>query len=854
MTKITKLIVTKGVAAALLTCPAIAQENPLLEEIIVTAQKREQNLQEVPVSVAAFNGATLERANVKDIFDLENIAPGLRAGQNQVASTANFSIRGVGTSSSNFGLESSVGLYVDGAYRSRQSAIINNLVDIEAIEVLRGPQGTLFGKNTPSGAVLIRTRKPSHEPDGFLDLNVGNYSLTNISGAYGSSLIEDVLAWRVSAFNGERDGIVNDIFRGEDTINDRNRFGIQGQLLYTPNNDIEVRFIADYSEIDEVCCAAVTLVDSLVANRRTDAMGNPIPGTDALLRALGATTTTSAQFEDYNMALSQLPRSENEDSGFLVQVDWDRQDYTLTSITAFRSFETQEAFDADFSNIDLFSRIDNADQSSFSQELRISGDFSERLRYLGGLYYFTQDLDNDTTTSTGNAFTPYTLLLALQELIDGINFASMATGGLVPPPTAPFTAPLASSLNQMRQEHESWAIFGQLDFDLTDQLMLTAGLRYTDEEKKLNGTFTQSVLPGSIGNGDAARAQLTLLQLATVGDPANSIPPDPSLLVNFNPAVFAPYTEADWGYRLFDLLAPRPEIDTTLKDEQLTGTLKLSWRVNDDVLLYASYATGFKSGGTNTDRINMALDPVFDAETSEAFEIGLKADFPEQRLRVNLAAHQTTVDDFQSNAFQGTGFNLQNAGSLDTYGAELEVWWNPTETLAITAGYVRSVADFDDFDQANCWIAYTFHTGIEDPGRVNPGNPFTGTPPDQFCDRGGDRVSFNPEDFFVLTATQAFELKEHIDGFARIEWSWIGDQMMDANNDPYKLQGSYDLLGLSAGLTFNQWNTEVSLWGRNITDERYYNVVFDVPIQDGRLNAYPGEPRTYGLRLKVSFL
>ena len=163
--------------AVSLASTGVQAEGIELEEIVVTAQKREQNLQDVPVAVSAFTGEQLKEAVIKDVFDLQSNTPGLRVGQNQNNNTANFSIRGVGTSSQNFGLESSVGLYVDGTYRARQSTMIADMIDIEAVEVLRGPQGTLFGKNTPSGAVLFRTKAPSFEPDAFATVTAGNYGL-----------------------------------------------------------------------------------------------------------------------------------------------------------------------------------------------------------------------------------------------------------------------------------------------------------------------------------------------------------------------------------------------------------------------------------------------------------------------------------------------------------------------------------------------------------------------------------------------------------------------------------------------------------------------------------------------------
>ncbi|MDZ7768881.1 MAG: TonB-dependent receptor plug domain-containing protein [Woeseiaceae bacterium] len=238
-----------------------------IEEIVVTAQKREQNIQDVPVAVTAYTGRMLEESAIKDIRDLAAIAPSLISNQSQNSTTSSFSIRGIGTSAQNFGLESSVGLYIDEVYRARPSSIINNLVDIAAVEVLRGPQGTLFGKNTPSGAIIIRSVQPGHERNAFLEVTAGDYGLLNIAGATNLSLVDDVLALRVTGFSGQRDGYVSDLNLGDDVINDRDRAGGRLQVLFTPNDQLDIRLIADYAEINEICCAALTRQDNITAFR-----------------------------------------------------------------------------------------------------------------------------------------------------------------------------------------------------------------------------------------------------------------------------------------------------------------------------------------------------------------------------------------------------------------------------------------------------------------------------------------------------------------------------------------------------------------------------------------------------------
>lgn len=817
---------------------ALAQD-VLIEEIIVTAQKREQNIQDVPVAVTAYSGQMLEESGIKDIRELASVAPALVSNQSQNSTTSSFSIRGIGTSAQNFGLESSVGLYVDGVYRARQSSIINNLVDIEAIEVLRGPQGTLFGKNTPSGAITMRTVRPSHDRDAFVEVTGGDYGLLNVAAGGNLSLVEDVLAMRATVFSGQRDGFVSDVALGEDEINDRNRAGGRLQLYYTPNDQLDVRVIADYAEINETCCATLTRQDNITAFGRTNSMGGPVFGSDALLLSLGGTVFTGDQFEDYTVALNRLPHSSNNDAGLSVELNYDFENVTLTSITAYREFETYDNYDADFSDVALLTDSSIAEQEAFSQELRLTGDIGEKGNYVAGLYYFTQDLRNISTLTLGSAASPFLSAdPTLAQAIAAINLFS--------PPFPPVADPFpngAFATDDMMQEHESIAVFAQADFELSEDLVLTAGVRYTDEDKTLVGNFLNSPV-GPPPNLTEIVTVLTLINngLLNPFDPANT----PRLM-----AAFGPTWVPGWGLYTQPALAPQASLTETLKDDQVTGTIKLSWFANDNTMFYASYGTGYKSGGTNTDRINPIFSQVFGPETSESVEIGMKADFPAQNVRLNVALHNTQVEDLQSNAFTGNGFNLQNAGNADTYGGEIELWWSPTENFEMQAYYVHTTADYEKFQNGTCWRATPFHTGQVDPGFDPSSGPFS--PTASVCDRSGDRIPSNPEDTFFVAATQHFRVGSAISAYVRGEFRYISDTMTDGNNDPLKLRPSFEHLNLKAGLVFEDMDAELSVWGRNVTDEAFYETVFDVPVQDGKLNAYPHEPATWGVTFRKNF-
>ncbi len=823
--------------AVSLASTGVQAEGIELEEIVVTAQKREQNLQDVPVAVSAFTGEQLKEAVIKDVFDLQSNTPGLRVGQNQNNNTANFSIRGVGTSSQNFGLESSVGLYVDGTYRARQSTMIADMIDIDAVEVLRGPQGTLFGKNTPSGAVLFRTKAPSFEQDAFVSVTAGNYGLLNGSAAGNLTLIEDELALRGTIFTSERDGYIDVDGFGNDELNDRDRMGARLQALWEPTEDLSIRVIADYSEIDEICCGALSYVDSL--NVFAQPGGTARPGSDAALQALGGTVFEGDQTDKYRTALNILPESEALDRGLSVDISWDLGDFTLNSISSYRKYNSRDIIDSDFSNVDIIRTENDAEQKSFSQEIRLDYT-SENLNAVLGAYYFTQDIDLDYTLYGGDQLSEYAGiefgLAGITGLLDAI---SAGSGGTIPPSADPYPDGLVGN-HISEQEHDSWAIFGQFDYNITEKLVLTAGIRYTEESKDMSTVFTETIngapwVPGAPTSlAEAGVAGARMFDLAFGGaafDPAT------------DPALLAPYMTAGWGAFLFPGFYPREDIVGEIDDEQVTGTIKLSWFATEDTMLYASFGTGYKSGGTNTDRIAPGLEPIFDAETSESIELGIKSEFPEQALRVNAAIHFTETDDFQANAFTGAGFNLQNAGKLESYGGELELFWQPLQDTVVTLAYAYTHAEFDEFEKGDCWIGYAWQTGTTDPQANGDGS----------CDRSGDRISGNPEHFANLGIKQNFNLGDGVNGYVYGEYVYLSDQVLDNNNDPFKEEDGYGLLNLRAGITFEEYGMDLTFWGRNVLDETYKRTTFDVPVQNGKLMSYPSEPRTYGLTLNKAF-
>ncbi|MEM9256198.1 MAG: TonB-dependent receptor, partial [Pseudomonadota bacterium] len=706
-------------------------------------------------------------------------APSLIVGQNQSSTTTTFSIRGVFTSSQNFGLEPSVGLYVDNVYRSRQGSMVNNLVDIATVEVLRGPQGTLFGRNSPAGAILINSVAPDFEGTGFIEGTGGNYDLLSTSGAKSVTLIEDVLAVRATGFYMQRDGYLDWVRLGtieEDALNDRDRWGVRLQALYNPTDDITVKLIGDYSKVKEVCCGSGSWTNNFFPQQAPE---SGLIGTDTSIADLGGTVIDQDDFYDFQVSTSQKPISENEDKGITLQIDWDTDYFLVTSITGYREFDSFDDADIAFNDLDGAYRINDATQDQFTQELRLTGE-GDKFTYVTGVYYYDQNLDNARQTLVGDDLSGMLATLGTNDIA--------FVGG-------------SGSFDTNSQDHTSYAIYGQADYNLTETLVLTGGIRYTYEEKDLVNVFTD----------DAPDAPLPTLP--------------------------------NWGFYFFPPLSPQDDLEENFDDNKTTYTAKLSWFMDDSIMFYASYGTGYKSGGTNTDRIPDTVPVIFGPEESESYELGMKAEFPEQALRLNVALHKTDTDDLQTVSFQGGGFALINAGTAETYGAEIDLSWLPLDATTLTLAYAYNNGEYSNFEDGPCWTATPWQTQEPDPDELGNG----------FCDRSGGDMSGNPENVVVFTANQGFALSDTINGFVYGEYIFTDERMTDVNNDPLKYDDSFTLVNLRAGLIYEPWQAQLTLWGRNVTDENYTNTIADAPGQEGRLTAYYNEPATWGVTLRKDF-
>ena len=468
-----------------------------------------------------------------------------------------------------------------------------------------------------------------------------------------------------------------------------------------------------------------------------------------------------------------------------------------------------------------------------------------------GAYYFGQEIDQETQT---NGDSPFIELYLSQnedvlDVLNGVNFVASIAGAPYQPAGIPFLEGLQSR-DVITQDQDGWAVFGQVDFPLGDELVLTLGGRYTDESKQIKAVYTQNTPTfDSPPDFDAIAFELCVLTACEPTVPAF----DPVRLQDEDVfAIYEPFFNDGWGAYAVPPLSPRPNLprpgfDDKLSDDQTTGNVKLSWFPGDTSMVYASFSTGFKSGGTNTERIPGAFDPIFQAETSESLEVGYKADIGP--VRMALTYYDATYDDFQAQTFTGTGFNLQNAGEIENSGFEAEFLWRPTNMTEVQVIYTHNEADYASFEQGTCWDSYPFHTNIDDPGL--PAD-ITSIDP-EVCDKTGSPVAYNPEDRLFVALQQDFDLGSDKLLFVRVEYSSATEQFTDGDLDPFTLQDDFEIVNARIGFLFDAWDASLTFWGRNVTDEFYQNGSFDAPIQVGRMNLYPAEPATYGATFIKNF-
>jgi len=806
-----------------------------IEEVIVMATKREQTLQEVPLAVSVVNEQVVIQAQINDMIDLQGMVPSLQVRQLQTTGNTNFVIRGFGNGANNPGIEPSVGVFIDGVYRSRSAAAISDLPDLERIEVLRGPQSTLFGKNASAGVINVVTALPNmDEFGGNASVSYGNYNALILKADI-SGPLSDTVGFSLAAGSNTRDGYFDNLQTGKE-INERDRWFVRGQLLFLPTDNISLRLIADYDKLDERCCGVANLVDG---------------PTGFAIRLLGGQLVPNDGFA-YANYYDFDPTNKIENKGVSLQADFNFTDeLLLTSITSYRESSRFDNVDVDFTSAPMIGfNNGDTDIDTFTQELRLSQS-TDSLDWMLGLFYFNETVSYDNNISYGPAFRPYADILSFGGVTQLEQL--MQSFGLLPPGQV-FFATGQGSAEFTGQDDDTISLFGQADWNITDKWTLTGGLNYTKVKKnayinQLNTDVFSSISMPEIGFAYAFQ-QLTGLP-ATPGN----IAANPQAAAIAGQLSLTECT-AETGPACNPLLALQPlqflppflDFPNSVEpgksnDHKLTWTAVAAYQANDNINLYARVGTGFKATSWNLSRDSRPfaydIPAILQAglyvpnlttgtryagpEDSTVYELGFKGNWSTSTLYVALFDQE--IKGFQSNIFTGTGFLLSNAGKQSTKGLEVEATWLPTDAWQLTF--------------ASTWLDPKYDSFVMGEG-VNGPEDLTGTTPS-----GIHKLTID------ASATYYFELG-NTEAFVRGEYTYA-DKVQVVENVPEDI-ASVKVSTFNASLGFS-WSNGLQLifWGRNLFDDEYLLSAFPATAQFGSYDGYPNQPRTYGATLRVSF-
>ena len=735
MTRLNKLYLSVSLAvAASASVPAsLAQDNSTggLEEVVVVARKTQESLQEVPIAVSVLQGKKLTEDNIFDLSQIVGRVPSFNY-QSQSATGSEISIRGIGTVRS-FGAtaDSSVGTFLDEVYIGRRGSATPPVFDLERIEVLRGPQGHLFGKNVVGGALSMISAKPQFERGGSVYAGVGDYDQIQ-SGGHITGPLGDDLAARFAFYQNRRDGYAQNIVFGEE-LEDQEAYA--GRLSFAWN-------ISDTARLDLIMDASKERGNG----QSRHAVDDPTvegPGTVTPFLRSQDPRTNESPYDQW---------SEKQTSGITARLEWDIGDLTATYVAAYRRGDgyvrwTQTGNTAPPTLTDS-TLTSPEDYTGLTQELRLASSQDQRFRWLAGLYYLKEDTDKQTRNKA-KSFLPGGPG-SLRDILDGdYNIVESATS-------------------------EDFAIFADTNFDITDTLTLNIGGRFTKNEKE----------------NDVEAIVLDL------GPPGSLVPTAP---------VTGPY-----------------EIQDSDSWSEFTPRVALDWRFTDDVLFYGSAAKGFKGGGWQGGAgTALSANIAFDPETALTYEVGMKSEWADSRLRVNVAAFRTDFEDLQVELLDDVNLVLvvANAADAEISGLEVEVesYINDNFSLYGSASFLD--AEYKDYI-----------------------DPLRG------IDYSGNQIQRTPEYQYNIGMDFNFPLSDRLDLSGNVNYSYLDDFFygpQETNFEP-----GYGLLDARLSLGTNDGDWSVTAWGRNLTDELYRISI--ITFVGDEFGSY-GAPRTYGLTFTKNF-
>ncbi len=735
-----------SIAALLASGSAFAQDDAL-EEIVVTAEKREASIQDVPIAIAAVTGETIENLAIDDIMDLYVQTPGMSF--SRAGGEAQVYIRGIGTDAFGVTIDPSVAIHMDGVYLGRPQMGLAQFLDVERVEILKGPQGTLYGRNATGGAINVISRKPGDDTDGYLGLGIGSWERQEIKAAGNVQLGEGWAARFAGRYLAD-DGFTDDLdSNGENSIDDQELTALRGTFAYDNATLVNATIVVEHTDFSS-------------GNRSS----KPLDG-------LSFAVVNGAAAQDFGQTRNNLPTYHDWDSsGLSLTLNVDFSDsLTLTSITGWRDYDSDFFFNTDGTEIEVTRSYFAYESDQISQEFRLASNTDSALSWMIGAYYL--DEDKEGALGLGRNTHP-----------------SFGTVSFIIPNT---------------DETQALALFGEVNWQINDLWSATLGLRYSDEEKS---DFT------SVGAifGDFTGLEST------------------GSVVQF----FTRTEDASW-----DDVSPR---------------LVLSYTPNADTLIYGSVTQGFKSGGWN------AFDgsPAFNPEEVTSFEVGFKSDFADGTVRLNGSIFSYDYKDLQVSTFQNGLTVTTNAADADVWGVELELWARPTPDfmLAASVGYLS--AEYKDFQSAfgSCPADAT-------PAELAGGCMGAAAGEARVVQLSGNTLQNAPELKANVNGTYTIGL----DGGSAVDLFWQVSHQSEIFhtqfNDPLIGQDGVTLVDARAAWTSADDKYTVALYGKNLTDEEYFqNTVRFTSLSEGnpadRFNigaglGYPAPGASWGLEGTVRF-
>lgn len=815
-----------GVLLAVATLNANAQGySSTLEEVIVTSQKRQQTLQEVPISVNVVSGEKMANSGIERIEDLQSYVPNLTMSETGVGN--NIYIRGIG-SGINPGFEQSSAMFVDGVHFGRSQLYRAPMFDMERVEVLRGPQSTLFGKNAIAGAINMTTAAPTEEFEGRItglyEPDHGERELTAVlSGGIGN------VSARLALRDYRLDGYVRNTFLNRDEPSKdefTGRLTVQWDVL----DSLTAKIKYERNDFDVDGRQVEIISDAFSGHLPAGTSSNPGISYAAVLNSLGAQGVGDGT-QDFARN-SNGDFSYNSSDNITLNVDYEIGDMTLTSVMGLLSYDSNELCDCDFTSASIFNAPLEEEFDQFSQELRLTSAGDEFIDWIVGVHYQSNDLQ-----AVDKIQVPSDSILRA-VVTDGITRRQLAAGDSLA--VAQATGAGAAALfvdnvgrREFNQDNESLAIFGDMTVNFTDQTRLSLGLRYSEEEKDATRDFV-----ALDGNGNAFGSSVAdQTRVAT--------------LVSLYAGIF--------GAQLSGSPLTSHDLSASRKDDSFDFSVKLSHELNDSVSLYGSVSTGFKAGGFDS-RSNTvpgaSMDPglnsqnvsvgdgtfEFEDEKALSYELGSKMRFSDN-IELNTAVFLTEYDDLQISIFDGRlGFNVGNAASATIQGIELDGRWQINEYIGMFGALAFLDFEYDSFENGQCYIG--------EQGAVIQGGR-------EFCDKTGETNQYVADYSGAIGFDGQFPMGDYYTLNAGIDVTFSDDFITAQNNDPATQQDSYAKINARIALAGADSSWEIALLGRNLTDERVVPYTNPTPLS-GSFNVkseygFVERPRSVALQGSFKF-